>query len=407
MRYYLTLTPRQLPSNALYDALGSALFDAICELPWYPVTRAERRLIAAHRADIMAAAGAPQRLIELGGGNGEKLRLLLGDPGDEVTGSVRRVDLVDVSPSALASASRLVSEDRDLRVVTHTSRYEDGLVRATATRGRSERCAVLFLGSNIGNFDPPAACAFLATVHAALEAGDCLIIGADLVKPPEVLHAAYDDPLGVTAAFNKNLLLHLNRDLGATFDINSFEHRAVWNPDEHAGGDAPGEQARPTRGRAGVGPVDRARRGRDDLDGKFLQVFGGAVHVAAHQRRFHCPPSLRGRRGAVSPRRRLRELARRGQWPVVSFQFKGGLADVTEKSHPTRPCHTRDEERGMKDDKAVELVIGSDKLAFLEQIAKKYELPDVGKAVRILIDHARENPSMQDTIFNESRCLDC
>jgi L-histidine N-alpha-methyltransferase len=233
VRYYLTLTPRQLPSNALYDALGSALFDAICELPWYPVTRAERRLIAAHRADIMAAAGAPQRLIELGGGNGEKLRLLLGDPGDEVTGSVRRVDLVDVSPSALAAASRLVSEDRDLRVVTHTSRYEDGLVRATATRGRSERCAVLFLGSNIGNFDPPAACAFLATVHAALAPGDCLIIGADLVKPPEVLHAAYDDPLGVTAAFNKNLLLHLNRDLGATFDINSFEHRAVWNPDEH------------------------------------------------------------------------------------------------------------------------------------------------------------------------------
>jgi L-histidine N-alpha-methyltransferase len=229
VRYYLTLTPRQLPSSALYDALGSALFDAICELPWYPVTRAERRLIAANRAEIIAAAGAPQRLIELGGGNGEKLRLLLGDPGDEATRSVRRIDLVDVSPSALAAASRLVSEDRDVRVVTHTNRYEDGLIRATATRGRAERCAVLFLGSNIGNFDPPAASAFLATVRGALRAGDCLIIGADLVKAPDVLHAAYDDPLGVTAAFNKNLLLHLNRDLGANFAIEAFEHRALWN----------------------------------------------------------------------------------------------------------------------------------------------------------------------------------
>ena len=233
VRYYLTLTPRQLPSSALYDALGSALFDAICELPWYPVTRAERRLIASHRREIIETAGPPQRLVELGGGNGEKLRLLLGEPDDPVTAPIRRIDLVDVSPSALAAASRLVGEGRDVRIVTHPSRYEDGLVRATATRGRAERCAVLFLGSNIGNFDPPAGCAFLATVRAALKPGDCLIIGADLVKSPDVLHAAYDDPLGVTAAFNKNLLLHLNRDLGATFDIGGFDHRAVWNPDEH------------------------------------------------------------------------------------------------------------------------------------------------------------------------------
>jgi L-histidine Nalpha-methyltransferase len=229
VRYYLTQTPRQLPSSALYDALGSALFDAICELPWYPVTRAERRLIATHRADVFAAADHPQGLIELGGGNGEKLRLLLGEPGDPVTRGVRRIDLVDVSPSALAAALRLVSEGRDVRVVTHASRYEDGLVRATATRGRTDRCAVLFLGSNIGNFDPPAASAFLFMVRAALKPGDCLIIGADLVKPAPVLLAAYDDPLGLTAAFNKNLLVHLNRDLGATFDIAGFDHRAVWN----------------------------------------------------------------------------------------------------------------------------------------------------------------------------------
>jgi L-histidine Nalpha-methyltransferase len=232
VRYYLTQTPRQLPSSALYDALGSALFDAICELPWYPVTRAERRLIAAHRGEIIAAAGPPQRLVELGPGNGEKLRLLLGEPGDPITAPIRRIDLVDVSPSALAAASRLVGEGRDVRIFAHAQRYEDGLFRATATRGRAERCAVLFLGSNIGNFDPPAAQAFLHTVRAALRPGDCLIIGADLVKPAQVLLDAYDDPLGVTAAFNKNLLLHLNRDLGATFDITAFEHRAVWNADD-------------------------------------------------------------------------------------------------------------------------------------------------------------------------------
>ena len=231
VRYYLTQTPRQLPSSALYDALGSALFDAICELPWYPVTRAERRLITAHRGDIMAAAG-PQRLVELGPGNGEKLRLLLGDPGDQAASTVRRIDLVDVSPSALAAASRLVGEGRDVRIVTHTNRYEDGLVRATATRGRAERCAVLFLGSNIGNFDPPAARAFLHAVRAALRKDDSLIIGADLVKPATVLLEAYDDPLGVTAAFNKNLLLHLNRDLGANFDITAFDHKASWNQDD-------------------------------------------------------------------------------------------------------------------------------------------------------------------------------
>jgi dimethylhistidine N-methyltransferase len=229
VRYYLTQSPRQLPSSALYDRLGSALFDAICELPWYPVTRAERRLIAANRAALVTAAGRPNRVVELGCGNGTKLRLLLGEPGEPVTRGVTHIDLIDVSPSALAAAARLVSEDRDVQVVTHVSRYEDGLSRVTANRRRGDRVAVLFLGSNIGNFDPPAASALLVAIRAALRPGDSLVIGADLVKPEPVLLAAYDDPLGVTAAFNKNLLLHLNAALGANFDITAYTHRAVWN----------------------------------------------------------------------------------------------------------------------------------------------------------------------------------
>jgi L-histidine N-alpha-methyltransferase len=229
VRYYLTQSPRQLPSSALYDRLGSALFDAICELPWYPVTRAERRLIASHRAAIAGAAGHPTRLVELGCGNGEKLRLLLGDPGEPATRGVARIDLIDVSPSALAAAARVVGEDRPVQVVTHVSRYEDGLAAATSARRAGERVGVLFLGSNIGNFDPPAAGALLIAIRAALREGDSLIVGADLVKPEAMLLAAYDDPLGVTAAFNKNLLLHLNAALGADFDIDTFDHRAVWN----------------------------------------------------------------------------------------------------------------------------------------------------------------------------------
>jgi L-histidine N-alpha-methyltransferase len=231
VRYYLSQSPRQLPSRALYDTLGSALFDAICHLPWYPVTRAERRLIDAHRTEIFDAAANPDRLVELGCGNGDKLNLLLGPRGARGHRLPRRIDLVDVSASALASASRSVGEDRDLVVVTHESRYEDGLLRAADTRVPDECLCVLFLGSNIGNFDPPGAAEFLATIRRALTTGDSLLIGADLVKPERELLLAYDDPLGVTAAFNRNLLVRINRELGASFDVNTFSHRAVWNRD--------------------------------------------------------------------------------------------------------------------------------------------------------------------------------
>jgi dimethylhistidine N-methyltransferase len=229
VRYYLTQSPKQLPSRALYDTLGSALFDAICHLPWYPVTRAERRLIDAHRAEIFDAASHPDRLVELGCGNGDKLNLLLGPRGMRGCRLPRRIDLVDVSASALAAASRSVGEDRDLVVITHEARYEDGLLRAAEERAPDERLCVLFLGSNIGNFDPPGAAAFLATIRRALRTGDALLIGADLVKPERRLLLAYDDPLGVTAAFNRNLLVRINRELGATFDVDGFSHRAVWN----------------------------------------------------------------------------------------------------------------------------------------------------------------------------------
>jgi dimethylhistidine N-methyltransferase len=230
VRHFLSQRPRQLPSRGLYDTLGSALFDAICELPWYPVTRAERRLIAGRRDEIIREAGCPARIIELGPGNGAKLDLLLDTP--HQAACVRRVELIDVSPSALRDAARRVSEERDLSVVTHQARYEDGLALAARATRADERTLVLFLGSNIGNFDRPAAARFLETIRQSTFPGDALLLGVDLVKPERELMLAYDDPLGVTAAFNKNLLVHLNRELGASFDLEGFDHRALWNTED-------------------------------------------------------------------------------------------------------------------------------------------------------------------------------
>ena len=226
VRRHLARRPRQLPSRYLYDALGSSLFDAICELPWYRVTRAEMRLLVRFAPRIWAATLPLERIIELGAGDGRKLAALLsGRP----TGlAPQRVDLVDVSDAALESAARAASAVGGTRVMVHHATYENGL-QSAAGETRTGRALVLFLGSNIGNFDPASADALLADFAQSLRPGDALLLGADLVKPERELLLAYDDPLGVTAAFNLNLLVRLNRELGAAFDPAGFEHRAVWN----------------------------------------------------------------------------------------------------------------------------------------------------------------------------------
>jgi dimethylhistidine N-methyltransferase len=232
VRWHLTQTPRQLPARALYDDLGSALFDAICWLPWYPVTRAECRLLDRHGRAIMTAAGEPSRIAELGCGNGSKLVRLLRSATSLAgahRGGPRHVDLVDVSPTALAAARRAIGEQSQLEITTHLHPYETGLREVAARRRDADRLCVLFLGSNIGNFDPPAAAALLRSIRCATKPLDALLLGVDLVKREADLLAAYDDPLGLTAAFNKNLLVRLNRELGATFDVSAFDHRAVWN----------------------------------------------------------------------------------------------------------------------------------------------------------------------------------
>lgn len=231
VRTYLDRTPRQLPTRYLYDPLGSALFDAICRLPWYRVTRAEAGLLTRHAAEILSAAEPLARIVELGSGSGGKLAALLAA---RPPGSPRlRLDLIDISRAALDAAARTLGAFEDVDIVGHQAEYESGLdaVAGEIAAGTSHcgRTLVLFLGSNIGNFDPPIARGLLRRLRASLEPGDALLLGADLVKPKADLLLAYDDPLGVTAAFNRNLLVRINRELGGDFDVADFRHKAVWN----------------------------------------------------------------------------------------------------------------------------------------------------------------------------------
>ena len=172
----------------------------------------------------------PSVVVELGSGSGDKLKALV-DAGD--LGSRRlNVHLVDLSAAALELSRQTLGSYRGLQVATYEATYEDGLGRAAGTFGSTDRVLALFLGSNIGNFDPPASEAFVRMIRRRLRTGDALLLGADLVKPAQRLELAYDDPLGVTAAFNRNLLVRVNRELNAHFAIDQFAHRAIWNEAE-------------------------------------------------------------------------------------------------------------------------------------------------------------------------------
>lgn len=223
----LAQQPRQLPSRYFYDALGSALFDAICRLPGYGLTRAELRLLARHGEEILEACAPLTDLVELGPGNGEKLTALLRARGNDA--SPLRVHLVDISRAALALASGLVSGLPGIDAVTHPATYHLGLEAVSREQTGSGRTLALFLGSNLGNFHPPDALALLRQLRDALRPGDRFLLGADLVKDEAAMRAAYDDPLGVTAAFNRNLLVRMNRELGTDFELDGFIHRATWN----------------------------------------------------------------------------------------------------------------------------------------------------------------------------------
>jgi len=217
---------KELPSKYLYDDVGSALFEVISRLPEYGLTRADERLLRRHADDIVDRLAGPVAVVELGSGNGRKTRWLL-------EALCRRQQTsyypVEISPSALAQCERELRDIDSISIVGFEREYLDGLLEVAAQRAANQRLFVLFLGSTIGNFDRPAGVKFLADIRRILEPGDFLLLGTDLEKPGAQLIRAYDDELGVTAAFNLNLLARVNRELCANFDLDQFAHEARIN----------------------------------------------------------------------------------------------------------------------------------------------------------------------------------
>jgi dimethylhistidine N-methyltransferase len=217
---------KELPSKYLYDEVGSALFEAICALPEYGLCRAGARLIRRHAPDMVERLRAPAIVAELGSGSGKKTRFLL-----EALARRQRTRYypIDISATALAQCARELSAVDSVSVLGFERVYLDGLLEVAARRRDGEQIFVLFLGSTIGNFDRPAGDEFLRQVRAILRAGDSLLLATDLVKPLHQMLPAYDDPAGVTSAFNLNLLARINRELFADFDLSRFKHLARWD----------------------------------------------------------------------------------------------------------------------------------------------------------------------------------
>jgi L-histidine Nalpha-methyltransferase len=220
---------RELPSKYLYDDVGSELFEAICLLPEYGLTRADTRLLQKHGDEIISRMPRPTHVAELGSGSGKKTRLIL----EAFAGRQRTFYYpIEISAAALAACEKELGQLDFVSLVGYEKPYLEGLRAVAARREPGEHVCVLFLGSTIGNFDRPAADDFLGQVCATLKPGDSLLLGTDLEKNVDAQILAYDDPIGVTAAFNLNLLARINRELGADFRLREFRHLALWNSEE-------------------------------------------------------------------------------------------------------------------------------------------------------------------------------
>ena len=217
---------KELPSKYLYDDVGSALFEVISHLPEYGLTRADERLLRRHASEIVDRVQGPVAVAELGSGSGRKTRWLL-----EAFCRKQRVSYypVEISHSALVMCERELSDIDSVSIVGFEREYLDGLLEVAAYRKPGQYLCVLFLASTIGNFDRAAGVKFLSQVRCILKPGDSLLMGTDLEKSHSELIRAYDDELGVTAAFNLNLLGRINRELGADFNLGEFEHVARIN----------------------------------------------------------------------------------------------------------------------------------------------------------------------------------
>lgn len=220
---------KELPSKYFYDEVGTALFEVISVLPEYGLTRADERLLARHAADLADRLPLPVVVAELGSGSGRKTRWLL-------EALCRRQPTtyypIEISPAALARCQQELGQINSVSIVGFERSYLEGLLEVAARRPAGAHLLVLFLGSTIGNFDRPAGEEFLRAVRRILLGGDALLLSTDLEKPVHQLLLAYDDPLGVTAAFNLNLLARINRELEANFVLSQFRHLARYHEQE-------------------------------------------------------------------------------------------------------------------------------------------------------------------------------
>lgn len=220
---------RELPSKYLYDEVGSQLFETICVLPEYGLTRADARLLRRHAKEIVAMLPSPCHVAELGSGSGKKTRWIL-----EALSRRGRTYYypIEISPSALEACEKELGQIDMVSIVGYETPYLEGLRAVAERRENRDHLLVLFLGSTIGNFDRSAGDQFLAEVRDILRGGDVLLLGTDLVKGVATQILAYDDPAGVTRAFNLNLLARINRELGGNFDLARFRHEVRWNSAE-------------------------------------------------------------------------------------------------------------------------------------------------------------------------------
>ena len=226
VREGLTAYPKQLSCCYFYDNEGSFLFEEICDLPEYYLTRAEREILEGHAAELVLRFPTHPALVELGSGNAAKTRLLI-EAFLKRHGTLRYVP-IDICGTVLEESSRQLLHDYPgVEILAIAAEYREGL-RHLEQAVAGPRL-ILWLGSNVGNFDRPAAAQFLQTIRAAMTVADALLIGIDLRKDRAVLERAYADSQGVTADFNLNLLVRINRELGGHFRLDAFEHRAVYN----------------------------------------------------------------------------------------------------------------------------------------------------------------------------------
>jgi len=220
---------KELPSKYLYDDIGSELFEVITLLPEYGLSRAGDRLLQKYAGDIISRVPGPMIVAELGSGSGKRTRWILEAVSRR---QFTRYYPIDISGAALARSRSELSEIPFVSLVGFERDYLDGLLEVAARRHNGDHLLVLFLGSTIGNFDRPAGEAFLREVRRMLRPEDSLLLATDIEQPIHELELAYNDPLGITAAFNLNLLGRINRELDANFDLANFEHLAPYNARE-------------------------------------------------------------------------------------------------------------------------------------------------------------------------------